>query len=281
MNRLAPAFRQERRSVFRVLGQCVAPGLALAGHISVALAMMPLWTTKPMVSTGSPPQAIYVDLILSSSVAGSTQASQLDLAATDDARAADNAVSASANEAAENAAAPSPADIVPNSVGHDMAAKTLQVKPVQLTKPARSKKASSRLARVDVRSEAPVSGLVQGDNGMDSPTIEPARQTFGYTTSVTDLPSAWKSRLLAHLERFKLYPETAQSRHEDGVSLLSFTLDRDGRVLSFFIVRSSGSDELDAAAQAMIERASPVPPVPEDVPGQMVQLVVPVRFTVR
>lgn len=127
----------------------------------------------------------------------------------------------------------------------------------------------------------PPRDVALSDNGADNPAVDPARPTFGHNTVITDVPSTWKSRLLAHLERFKRYPEMARSRHEEGVSLLSFTLDRGGRVLSFFVARSSGSDELDGAAQAMIERASPVPAIPDDVSGQTVQLVVPVRFTVR
>lgn len=281
MNRLAPAVRQQRRSGFGVLGQCVAPGLALAGHISVALAMMPIWAARPMVSTGSPPQAIFADLVPSSSVPESLSDPQPDAATIDNVRAADDAATTPSNAAAENPVASPLAAIAPSPIGQDAAPKNLQVKPAQLPKPARNNKASNRPVRIDVRSDASVNGLVRGDNGMDSPTVEPARQTFGYTASVTDLPSAWKSRLLAHLERFKLYPETAKGRHEDGVCLLSFTLDRDGRVLDFFVVHSSGSNELDAAAQAMIERASPLPAIPEDIPGQTAQLVVPVRFTVR
>jgi protein TonB len=64
----------------------------------------------------------------------------------------------------------------------------------------------------------------------------------------------------------------------EGTALLSFGMDRDGRVLGYRLVRSSGSPELDDEAFAMIVRASPLPPVPPEINAEVVQLVVPVRF---
>jgi protein TonB len=55
-------------------------------------------------------------------------------------------------------------------------------------------------------------------------------------------------------------------------------MDRDGRVLGYSIVRSSGRPALDNEALAMIERASPLPPAPPEIREQVVQLVVPVHF---
>jgi protein TonB len=89
---------------------------------------------------------------------------------------------------------------------------------------------------------------------------------------------AWKARLLSHLERYKRYPSEARMKGTEGTALLSFGMDRDGRVLRYHLVRSSGSPELDDEAFAMIVRASPLPPVPPEITAQVVQLVVPVRF---
>jgi TonB family protein len=47
------------------------------------------------------------------------------------------------------------------------------------------------------------------------------------------------------LQRFKRYPPEAQSRNEQGVVLLGFTLDRNGHVLAHNIARSSGYADLD------------------------------------
>jgi protein TonB len=93
-----------------------------------------------------------------------------------------------------------------------------------------------------------------------------------------DVPSAWKARLLSHLDRYKQYPNAARAKGMEGTALLSFGMDRNGRVLGYHLVRSSGFPELDNEAFAMIARASPLPPAPAELGAQVVQLVVPVRF---
>ena len=46
--------------------------------------------------------------------------------------------------------------------------------------------------------------------------------------------------LVKHLQQFKRYPSDAQSRGEEGIVLLSFSVDRTGHVLAHQIARSSG-----------------------------------------
>jgi protein TonB len=91
-------------------------------------------------------------------------------------------------------------------------------------------------------------------------------------------PATWRGALLAQLNRAKRYPQAAQARREEGVARLSFTINRAGQVVSYRLVGSSGSPLLDAEVLAMIQRASPLPAPPPDVPGALVDLVVPVRF---
>jgi protein TonB len=62
------------------------------------------------------------------------------------------------------------------------------------------------------------------------------------------------------------------------MALLSFGMDRDGRVLRYYLVRSSGYPELDDEVLTMIERASPLPAIPPEIREQIVHLVVPIRF---
>jgi protein TonB len=51
-------------------------------------------------------------------------------------------------------------------------------------------------------------------------------------------------------------------------------------VLTYYLVRSSGCQELDEEVLAMIERASPLPPAPPELDERVVHLVVPVRFRI-
>src|SRR5262249_49464691 len=63
--------------------------------------------------------------------------------------------------------------------------------------------------------------------------------------------------VLAWLEKHKEYPRQAQIRRMQGTAILHFELDRQGKVLSFRLDRSSGYPELDHEVEEMIKRASP------------------------
>ena len=90
---------------------------------------------------------------------------------------------------------------------------------------------------------------------------------------------SWQTSLMRQLQRFKRYP--AQSRKEEGVVLLSFSLDRSGHVLAHSIARSSGHPHLDNEVMAMIVRADPLPPLPASMPQTRIDLTVPIRFSLR
>jgi periplasmic protein TonB len=98
-----------------------------------------------------------------------------------------------------------------------------------------------------------------------APTVEPS----------------WQTGLMRQLQRFKRYPALAQSHKEEGVVLLSFSLDRSGHVLTRSIARSSGHPDLDNEVMAMIVRAEPLPPFPATMTQDRVDLTVPIRFSLR
>ena len=94
-------------------------------------------------------------------------------------------------------------------------------------------------------------------------------------------PPSYLARLVAELERHKAYPRAAQSRRQQGTAMLRFTLTRDGHVADWRIERSSGHDALDGAVAAMIRKADPLPPLPPEIAGDSLDLVVPVSFILR
>jgi protein TonB len=89
--------------------------------------------------------------------------------------------------------------------------------------------------------------------------------------------AAWRAQVLARLQSVKGYPGGADGR---GSVLVSFTVERSGRVIGKGLVRGSGNPAFDQEALAMVTRASPLPPVPaaEAVP---VHLSVPINFARR
>jgi protein TonB len=92
------------------------------------------------------------------------------------------------------------------------------------------------------------------------------------------IPSTWQDALRAHLARFKRYPMLAQRRGEEGTALVRFAMNRTGMVLSVAVVRGTGHSELDQEAQHWIERAQPLPLPPPEVPGDSIELVIPLKF---
>jgi protein TonB len=94
-------------------------------------------------------------------------------------------------------------------------------------------------------------------------------------------PASYVGALLAALERHKQYPSGARWRRAEGTAVLRFAMRRDGSVARWRLERSTGHGDLDAAVEQMIRRASPLPPPPAELPGEIVELVVPVRFSLR
>jgi protein TonB len=91
----------------------------------------------------------------------------------------------------------------------------------------------------------------------------------------------WENRLLTHLERHKRYPGAAQRRRQEDLIYLRFTMDRTGKVMQSTIWRSRGYPLLDAEVNALIQRASPLPPPPAEMTGGTIEMIVPVEFFLR
>ncbi|MGF1629113.1 MAG: energy transducer TonB [Kiloniellaceae bacterium] len=91
----------------------------------------------------------------------------------------------------------------------------------------------------------------------------------------------YEARLLAWLEKHKEYPRRARLRRQEGTAILHFVIDRAGRVLEYHIERSSGYKLLDTEVAAMIERASPLPEVPDKGNEERFVFVIPVNFNLR
>jgi protein TonB len=108
-----------------------------------------------------------------------------------------------------------------------------------------------------------------------------AAPTPGASSRNPDAVPNWKSQLVARLERYKRYPSEAQSRGEQGVAQLAFSVDRSGGVHHARIVRSSGSSLLDEATLALVERAAPLPAPPPEISGAQIAISVPIRYNMR
>lgn len=94
-------------------------------------------------------------------------------------------------------------------------------------------------------------------------------------------PSAdYMARLLSHLNRSKRYPMAARKLRQQGVVYVRFTMDRAGRVLSARVERQCSHTLLNEEAIALLARAAPLPPLPDDMPDRF-ELIVPIDFSLK
>lgn len=120
------------------------------------------------------------------------------------------------------------------------------------------------------------------DPGLPVPETTAPKSIAAPTTSrlANDARPNWEGLILAHLERFRRYPARARAARQQGTAYVRFTMNRDGMVLSSAIVKKSGSFDLDQAALDTLQRAQPLPTIPEDRPD-IVELTIPVEFRIR
>ncbi len=102
----------------------------------------------------------------------------------------------------------------------------------------------------------------------------------GVTASPGEI-ATWRDQVLSRLQRAKRYPSSSESRREQGVVTLNFTVNRNGGVTARRIARSSGHPALDQEVLEMVSRAAPFPAFPAGMAQTSVNLSVPIRFSLR
>ncbi len=90
--------------------------------------------------------------------------------------------------------------------------------------------------------------------------------------------ASWQSHLLAHLEKYRRYPRQARRYGWEGAVHLRFLVDRNGAVSGATVASGSGRTLLDEEALATLARAAPLPAPPASLPGDPLEVVVPVSF---
>jgi protein TonB len=106
-----------------------------------------------------------------------------------------------------------------------------------------------------------------------APSTAPSR-------AVAAPPANYVGLVSAALNRAKRYPQRARLGRIEGDALLSFTMRRDGTVTNWRIIRSAGNPDLDEAVAEMIQRAS-LPPLPDNIPGEVWSPTVQISFNLR
>ncbi|HEY0276240.1 MAG TPA: energy transducer TonB [Paenirhodobacter sp.] len=145
-----------------------------------------------------------------------------------------------------------------------------QVEPEKKVVEKPRKERPKREVRKEPPSQAATAASAQVQQSQRNAAVESAA---GAGSSAA--PAKWRSRLMAHLEKRKRYPPASRVKREEGMALVTFTIDDAGNVLSASLSRSSGFAALDQEVVDMVRRASPVPVPP---PGVSHTITAPVRF---
>ena len=86
------------------------------------------------------------------------------------------------------------------------------------------------------------------------------------------------SRVARQIAQHRIYPAIAASNRQEGRVVMRVTVARTGHVLEVRVGTSSGWPAIDAAEIETIRKAGPFPPVPGDMPGDPIILVLPMTY---
>ncbi len=149
--------------------------------------------------------------------------------------------------------------------------------------PAQQVAKSSVVTAGETDQIAKINPSVAGAGGKAGTEASPEAGS-GDATSAGGIPGAsadYMALLQAWLEKHKEYPRRAQLRRQEGTALLYFVMDREGRVITHRLEESSGHRLLDREVEEMIERAQPLPKMPDHMSQAQLELIVPVQFFLR
>ena len=94
-----------------------------------------------------------------------------------------------------------------------------------------------------------------------------------------DTVEEWRKQISTRLESNKRFPPAA--RDQRGTAKVGFVLDRNGRLVSHWLVESAGSRALDEESLAIIERTQPFPIPPPDLKEDQLELAIAFVFATR
>lgn len=95
------------------------------------------------------------------------------------------------------------------------------------------------------------------------------------------LDAIWMRAVSERVRQFFYYPPAALAVRKTGIVMVHFAVARDGAIEKLQIGRSSGDAGLDKAALDIVQKAQPLPPIPDRMQTQRVEGDLPVNFGVR
>ncbi|MDT0635168.1 energy transducer TonB [Spectribacter hydrogenoxidans] len=112
-----------------------------------------------------------------------------------------------------------------------------------------------------------------------TPDAPPTPESSETARGGGDPTEAYIDTVRGWLSDNKQYPEQARQRGDEGVVRIYFVVDREGNILEYRILESSGIALLDREVEALLDRAQPLPAMPDDLRRNRIELVVPIEFS--
>jgi protein TonB len=91
----------------------------------------------------------------------------------------------------------------------------------------------------------------------------------------------WMRAVSERVRQFFYYPDAALAVHRTGLVMVHFVVRRNGQIDRLAISKSSGDEGLDQAATDIVQKAQPLPPIPERMHTDRVDGELPINFGVR
>lgn len=95
------------------------------------------------------------------------------------------------------------------------------------------------------------------------------------------LDPIWLRAVTDRVRQFFYYPPDALSARIFGVAMVHFVVRRNGQIDRLEIAKSSGNEGLDKAAIDIMQKAQPLPPMPDRMHTDRVDGTLPINFGVR
>jgi periplasmic protein TonB len=248
--------------------------------LHAALIALAIGWYRPLTPPGIMLPAIMVDM---SPVTSAPQTTQLDLAPGPVMQQADaSPPEVAKQEAVEEQIAPTPPQEKPEVVAppEQKRATPQKPEPAKVTPEQKPVPVKPKIVGADAKKP---NEAVPAPRTTASPKAErqaPAASAVSSGASAAAVAS-YKQMVAAHLQRFKQYPPAAKAAGQQGTARVSFTLTRNGGVMSAGLGGSSGHSALDAETLAMVRRAQPFPAFPSDVKQSSMSFSAPVAFYIR
>lgn len=121
---------------------------------------------------------------------------------------------------------------------------------------------------------APAAAAPVAEAARPAPAVAPQRPQ-------SEVLEGYRQRLGELFARHQEYPRVAAMRGWEGEVRLRLKVARKGNLLGVVLDRSSGFDVLDQHALAMLETLSSLPPLPEALEANEIQVVVPINYKLK